>query len=272
MELHNQGINGQGVRVAIIDQKLDINHLEYKDVIKGYSEYGNAGDESISMHGPAVASLLVGKTCGVAPGAELIYKAVPSGRSFAYEAQALEDIIKENQKSNKKIRIVSCSIGYMIENPEPGLDEWIEAIKKTTDSGIVVVDVGTRLGMEFTGGGSIDKENFDEYSLWLNYKSRINIKHPDIKPEHYDQLPIIIPSDHRTFASSWQKLGGYEYNGKGGISWSVPYLAGIFTMALQINPNLTQEELVNLVIDNTHINKNGLKIINPKKIIQAIKK
>ena len=34
------------------------------------------------MDGPAVASLLVGKTCGVAPGAELVYKATTIRKRF----------------------------------------------------------------------------------------------------------------------------------------------------------------------------------------------
>ena len=93
--LHEQGITGQGVVIAIIDQRLDINHPEYKDSIADYSEYGETEKEAVSMHGPAVASLLVGKNCGVAPGAKLVYKAVPAGRSFLFEAKALNDIVEK---------------------------------------------------------------------------------------------------------------------------------------------------------------------------------
>ncbi|MEP7162284.1 MAG: S8 family serine peptidase [Candidatus Moraniibacteriota bacterium] len=151
-ELHEQGITGQGVVVAIIDQRLDINHPEYKDSISDYFEYGETGKEEISMHGPSVASLLVGKDCGVAPGAKLVYKAVPAGRSFHLEAEALNDIIKKNKtiSQSEKVRVVSCSIGYMVENPEPGLDEWIEALKKAKEAGIFVVDVGgDQMGIPF---------------------------------------------------------------------------------------------------------------------------
>lgn len=49
-ELHEQGITGQGVAVAIIDQKLDIGHPEYKNSVIGYTEYGEAEKEEISMH------------------------------------------------------------------------------------------------------------------------------------------------------------------------------------------------------------------------------
>ncbi|HPL22696.1 MAG TPA: hypothetical protein PKV49_03465, partial [bacterium] len=58
-KLHQQGIDGRGVVVAILDQGLDINHPEYKDSLIDYQTRG-IDSEPISMHGPAVASLLVG--------------------------------------------------------------------------------------------------------------------------------------------------------------------------------------------------------------------
>lgn len=92
-ELHEQGITGKGVRVAIIDQKLLTDHEEYRDKLVSYTEYGSAGKEPPSMHGPAVASLLVGEHCGVAPGVELVYAATPSGKPFLEFTKALNEIL-----------------------------------------------------------------------------------------------------------------------------------------------------------------------------------
>lgn len=257
-ELHEQGITGQGVVVAIIDQKLDINHPEYKDSISDYQEYGEAGKEAISMHGPAVASLFVGKDCGVAPGAKLVYKAVPSGRSFLLEAEALNDIIEKNKtlSANDKVKIVSCSIGYMEKNPEPGLNEWIEALKVAKEAGMFVVDVdGNQIDITFSGGGN--PENKDDFENYFPYLRQME----ELRSE------MIVPSDYRTMASSWRKEGQYMYNGRGGISWSVPYLAGLFALALQVNPNLQREEIAEIIKDSAVVNKKGLRIINPKGII-----
>jgi len=263
-ELHNQGVDGSGIRVAIIDQRLLVKHREYKDAVVDYSEYGEAKNEGASMHGSAVASLLVGKACGVAPGAELIYKATPSGRDFEYKAKVLMDIVESNKTAepSKKVRIVSCSIGYMEEKPEHGLDQWIQAIKNAREAGIIFVDAGGSAGMDFVGGGSLDKENVEKYDFAMFMK----------KEHKTGRLPegIVIPSDYRTMASR-KGENEYMYNGEGGMSWSVPYLAGIFALALQTNPDLTQNELNKLVIDTATVNKNGLKIINPKGIIEAIK-
>jgi len=307
-ELHEQGITGQGVVVAIIDQKLDINHPEYKNSIIGYTEYDGAEKEEISMHGPAVASLLVGKDCGVAPGAKLVYKAAPAGRSFLSEAQALTDIIEGNKNvpQNEKVMVVSCSIGYMLENPELGLDEWVNALEKAKEAGIFVVDVGgNQIDISFNGGGSPENKNdFESYLSWLREdegneelnkiisegnideilkKLReekkdelINISDIDLRNKieaHLDERKkeIVVPSDYRTMASSWNKEGQYMYNGRGGISWSVPYLAGLFALILQVNPNIKREEIAEIINKSAIVNEKGLRIANPKGIIYLVK-
>lgn len=307
-ELHEQGITGQGVVVAIIDQKLDINHPEYKDSIVGYTEYDESEKEEVSMHGPAVASLLVGKDCGVAPGARLVYKAVPSGRSFHSEAQALKDIIENNKTAslNEKVRIVSCSIGYTLENPEVGLDEWVNALEKAKEAGIFVVDVGgDQIDISFSGGGSPDNKNdFESYLSWLREdegneelnkiisegnideilkKLRevkkddlANISDIDLRKKIEERLnerkkEILVPSDYRTMASSWNKEGQYMYQGRGGISWAVPYLAGLFALILQVNPNIKREEIAEIINESAVVNKKGLRIVNPKGVIDLVK-
>ncbi|MBP6925697.1 MAG: S8/S53 family peptidase [Candidatus Pacebacteria bacterium] len=307
-ELHDQGITGHGVVVAIIDQKLDMSHPEYKDSVSDYQEYGETQKEAISVHGPAVASLLVGKDCGVAPGAKLVYKAVPAGRNFLLEAEALSDIVQKNKTlpANEKVKIVSCSIGYMEEKPEPGLNEWIKALKVAKEAGVFVVDVGgNQIDIPFSGGGSHEnKDNFENYFPWLRQNNGdeeldklvtegnideilkklretkkdelSSISDSDLKKKieaHLEELRtgIIVPSDYRTMASSWSKEGNYMYNGKGGLSWSVPYLAGLFALALQVNPNLQREEIAEIIKESVVVNKKGLRIVNPKGIIDLAK-
>jgi len=263
-KLHDIGINGEGVVVAIIDQKLDVNHPEYSGAIKDYAEYEGIEEETISMHGPAVASLLVGKECGVAPKAKLVYKALPSGRNFYLQAQALEDIMINNEKvpPSEKVKVVSCSIGYEKEKPEPGLDKWISVLKKAKEEGLFVVDVGGKqIDIQFIGGGSSEnKDDFESYSPWLH----------QVENEKLNKN-IIVPSDYRTMASSWSKKEQYMHEGKGGISWSVPYLAGLFALALQVNHDIKQEEITEIIKKSTITNKKGLRIINPEGIIKLAK-
>lgn len=312
--LHKRGVDGRGVKVAIIDQTLSseegklMPHSEYVKNIIDYKEFGNARSGCVSMHGPAVGSLLVGKECGIAPGAEVVYRAIPSGRDFNFQADALLDIVKFNKTlpHNQKIKIVSCSIGYMEEKSELGLDRWISAIKMAEESGIIVSDVGDRTGVDMFGGGSVkDKSNPDEYDKALFSKNHdyseidniftesngnidivvekirglgkkeiLDMPESALRSRVEDALKnranqIIIPCDYRTMAS-YEGPNEYMYNGEGGMSWSVPYLTGLFTLAFQINPNLTKEEIADAINKTASVNKKGLKIINPVKFIEFI--
>jgi hypothetical protein len=65
--LHAQGITGSGVGIAIIDQPMLVDHQEYATRLRLYEEINVAPNEHSAMHGPAVASIAVGKTVGVAP-------------------------------------------------------------------------------------------------------------------------------------------------------------------------------------------------------------
>lgn len=311
--LHQHGIDGRGVRVAIIDQTLSsetgefVPHSEYAQSIVGYKEFGEAKSESLSMHGPAVASLLIGKTCGVAPGALIVYRAIPSGRDFNYQTDALLDIIELNKTlpSAGKIRIVSCSIGYMEEEAEPGLERWIEAIKKAEAEGIIISDVGDRTGVDMIGGGtSGDRNNPDDYGRALfaqnqesedldqilaesegdielilqkitNMGDVANVSDSVLREKIERALSerakeIIIPCDFRTMASKVGP-GEYMYNGKGGMSWAVPYLSGLFVLAFQTNPNLKKEEIVEAINKTASVNKKGLKVVNPREFINALR-
>lgn len=322
-ELHEEGIDGRGVIVAIIDQAMSsergiVDHNnEYSLNIIDYKEFGVSSDDQISMHGPAVASLLVGKSCGVAPEAKLVYRAVQSGeddqgnRDFNNQADALLDIIEYNKKCSERdrVRIVSCSIGYMEDKPEPGLDRWINIIKKAEEEGIIVSDVGNRTGVKYLGGGaSKDKENIDdyEYALFLEENedkeiSRlvsegdvdgilrrlreirgdeiVNISDEELRVKIVKRIGnfgkedygIIVPSDYRTM-SSRNGENEYMYNAKGGMSWSVPYLTGIFALVLQIKPDMKKEQIAEVINRTALKNKKGLKVVNPRGVIEEVKK
>jgi subtilisin family serine protease len=69
--LHGLGITGRGVGIAIIDEPLLVGHQEYADRLQLYEEIDIGPTSASEMHGPAVASIAVGKTVGAAPDADL---------------------------------------------------------------------------------------------------------------------------------------------------------------------------------------------------------
>ncbi|OGG39761.1 hypothetical protein A2118_01810 [Candidatus Kaiserbacteria bacterium GWA2_50_9] len=297
-KLHGQGITGAGVVVGIIDQRISPTHSEFKDNIVSNREYytpESANDTGVSMHGPAVVSLLAGKECGVAPGANVVYgniNAVMDG--FLGYIKSLKDIIEYNKQSEPKIKIVSVSKGY---DEVPGVEEWIELKKKAAESGITVIDSMYFNQNSITGGGSeSNKDQFDDYELPLFYpdsqrsipslediERQVFSLDENSKKKFFDRYKtyqdfidrvkdtIIVPCDYRTMASE-EGDNRYRYDTEGGWSWAIPYFAGVFALALQVNPNLTNDEFLKIVKETAGRNKKGIKVINPVGIIKEVKK
>jgi hypothetical protein len=263
-QLHKKGITGKGVNVAIIDQPTYLKHPEFAGKIVEYYDTGCETDES-SMHGPAVASLLVGTNCGTAPDARVYYAAAPSWkRDAAYEAKALDWIIKQNKKLplSEKIRVVSVSAAPSNPNArDKNRHMWDEACARAEADGIMVLDCTDDSHRGFVG------------RCWYNARvpesvAQCNPWAPPNKDFQFNpgDVGILVPSCPRTTAEDGD-VPGYQYCSRGGLSWSIPYCAGVLAMGWQVNPELTPEQIRELLFKSAYKKKNGAKIINPKKFI-----
>jgi hypothetical protein len=256
--LHQQGITGTGVNVAIIDQPMYLDHPEFSGKIAAYYDTGCGGSET-SMHGPAVASLLVGNTCGTAPGADVYYVAAPSWLGDAsYEANGLDWIIAQNEGlgETEKIRVVSVSASPS-NRPLNG-HMWDEACSRAEAAGILVLDVTRFVG-----------------SCWYDANDPENVAKctpgfPGMEP-FFDPEEILVPSSPRTTAEEvYEGDFSYQYTGRGGLSWSMPYCAGVMAMGWQIRPDLTKEQMVDYLFQTAYLNPDGAKIINPPAFISFL--
>jgi hypothetical protein len=89
---------------------------------------------------------------------------------------------------------------------------------------------------------------------------------------------LLIPMDARTTASP-TGVQDYVFYGIGGISWSVPYLAGVYALAVQVKPEITPEEFLRLAFNTgqtIQIEHNGSQyslgvIIDPAALIASLK-
>jgi serine protease AprX len=264
-ELHKEGITGKGVNVAIIDQPLFGDHPEYAGKIKDYHDVGCGS--AASMHGPAVASLLVGTNCGTAPDARLYYVAAPSWtKDAAYQAQALDWIIEQNEKlpAGEKIRLVSVSGAP--SGPNSPFDKnnqmWDEACLRAEAAGILVLDCTSHHG--FIGPCWYDANDPENVA-------RCNRGYPGME---MGAMPgkILVPASPRTTAEEYEKgKFGYQYCGRGGLSWSIPYAGGVLALGWQIRPELTPAQMRELLFQSAYVDKNQAKIINPKEFIRLVK-
>ncbi len=268
--LHQQGITGKGVNVAIIDQPLLPDHPEYDGKIVAYHDTGCGGSKS-SMHGPAVASLLVGTNCGTAPGAKVYYAAAPSWKGdTAYEAKALDWIVQQNKKlpATQKIRVVSVSAAPT--NPrfrDKNRHMWEPACARAEADGIMVLDCSR------SHRGFISSCWYDDRDPESVGKCNPGYPPGGFQPELLDPAYIHVPAACRTTAQHDDPgRDSYIYWGLGGLSWSIPYCAGVLAMGWQIRPDLTPAQMKELLFASAHVHKSGAKIINPRAFVELIRK
>jgi hypothetical protein len=268
--LHEQGITGDGVNVAIIDQNLLLNHPEFAGKIAAYYDTGCELPETEgSMHAPAVTSILVGNEIGVAPGANVYFAATPSWLGDSeYFAKGLYWIIEENAKlpDDQKIRVVSVSAAPSGQGSpfEKNLDMWDEAVLAAQEAGILVIDCRTSEETGFVGRTFCNPADPEDPTLCVagtpQGSGRLN---SDM---------IAAPTSYRTVAEEYKEgKPSYTYYGVGGLSWGIPYAAGVLALGWQINPALGNDEIVQMLFDTCATGKDGSNIIDPAAFIEAVK-
>ncbi|HSB00553.1 MAG TPA: S8/S53 family peptidase [Anaerolineales bacterium] len=283
--LHDQGVTGKGIGIAIIDQTLLVDHIEYKDRIRVYEEAEDiTGDwQKVQMHGPAVASIAVGRTIGVAPEADLYFIATAicsqgtyESNDFACLAKSIRQIIEINKSlpAERKIRVLSISVGW--DPKSKGYAEVMVAVNEAKAAGIFLISTSLSEtdGLNFLGLGReprSDPNEFKSYQPGLGWQ----------KYFYSDGLPVkalLVPMDARTIASPTGPED-YAYNRQGGLSWCVPYLAGMYALAAQVKPDITPKEFwstalkTGRTIQLQHAGKDyefGV-ILDPQALIEAIK-
>ena len=277
-KLHEQGIDGSGVSMAIIDQPLSP-HNEYNDNLAHYEEFLVYKGQSGSMHGSAVSSIAVGKTVGVAPKAKLYYFAADladgkfendetKSRTSKYNAAALDKIIEINKTlpDNEKIVVVSVSASpSWSRDPEI----WEKALEKAKQAGIFVTT--TRLEQEYglRDNGvyrfvSQEPDNFESYRQ-TNWQTGREL------PIDVQKNTLCFPMDHRTTAAP-NGINDYVHYANGGWSWMKPFEAGVYVLAKQVKPDITPEEFFKVGLETgTYSEKAKCVLVNPVELIQKLK-
>lgn len=244
-KLHRKGYDGQGVAVAVIDQNLLVNHREYDRNLIWYEEDSFWQNENASDHGTAIASLLVGRTLGIAPRAKLFHFAVAykikDGRLDALPfADALEKIIELNSKvpSFAKIRAVSISRGF--DEQDNGYEAFESAKNKLEKDGVAVFttdDIFTLSRIHAADSPDLE-QRYCRPAYWLD---------PEEYVGEYEKAAqegtLLVPTDYHTAASPTD-IRDYAHYATGGLSWGVPYVVGLYALGVQADKTLTKEKFL----------------------------
>jgi hypothetical protein len=254
---HAEGIDGHGVGIAIIDQPLLQNHVEYAERLVRYEPIEVPPWMPPQMHGSPICSIAVGKNCGVAPRASLYYYAVPTWnwRDDKPWAELLEKIVEFNKglTDQPKTRIVSISLGAFSERP--GFDLWQAAVAKAARNGILVVTCDPT----FLRYGTLKRDPLEDPNDPTHYR-RARYSVPG--------AVLWVPVGNRTMASH-QGPSVYTYDIEGGMSWGAPYLAGLAALAFQVDPEIRPAQIVELWTATATKTTAG-PVVNPPKFIEAV--
>ena len=264
-KLQKEGYTGRGVSIAYVDQPILEGHNEFSNLNLKYEIVADKGEKAYpSMHGPAVLSLLAGKDIGIVPNANVYFMgegACPNDQKN--EARGFQRIIEINKTlpEDKKIKIIGMSHrvadknGYYLKNS----DLLRKAEQDAEEQGIMVIDCDT-FDDPILLATRADK-NVDDYKSYTIAK-----KYTSNNPNGKLCVPIA-----RTYAAGYiADKNFYQFTQNGGQSWSVPYIVGVITMGLQVNPNLTKQQAMKYLYDSGYDFQGG-KIINPEGFIELVK-
>jgi hypothetical protein len=282
--LHERGITGKGVSIAIIDQTLLVDHIEYKDRLRLYEEMEDLREvgPQARMHGGAVTSIAVGKSVGVAPDADLYYIATGfcgatslDDMDYSCWAKAIQRIVEINQAlpRDRKIRVLSLSFGWTLKNK--GYDEITSAVNEAQAAGIFVISSSLRFtdNLYFLGLGRSplsDPNDFWSYKPGLWWEK-------DFYKNQFPTKTLLIPMDSRTTASP-TGVEDYVFYHEGGLSWSIPYIAGMYALTVQVKPAITPTDFWDIALSTgrtIHIGHNGKDyefgvILDPQALIKEL--
>jgi subtilisin family serine protease len=241
------GIDGSGVKVAILDTGIDTDHPELKDSYLGGYDYVNndAIPEDDHGHGTHVSGIITANGMdanakGVAPGTGIYMYKVCDANGSCYEDDmiaAMEAAVQTDAK------VMSISIGggsYTTENCDS--DALANKTNWVVDHGLTVVVAAGNDGKGVSSPGcaskaiavgAIDSNNNVQY--WSGRGPALDIVAPGY--QIYSTL-----------------IGGYGT--MSGTSMATPHVAGVVALLLNANSDLTTDEIKTAIYNTANpVNK-----------------
>jgi serine protease AprX len=293
-KVHDMGITGKGVTVAVIDTGI-YPHEDYKDRIIGWQDMVNGRPTPYddNGHGTHCSGLVAGNGHmagghfqGAAPEANLVGVKVLSGEGGG----AMSDVIRgiewaiEN-KERYNIRVLSMSLGAPAMQKEK-YDLVAKAVAKAYDAGIVPVVAAGNSGpfletigspaissKAFTVGAYDDKNTPDMADDTMAFFSSRGPTTADrtIKPDIASPGVNLVSTRSPGSAIDHENIPRYgdDYILLSGTSMATPVMAGVAADIIQANPNLTPAQVISLVrstalpIANTTQLAQGAGLVNP---------
>jgi serine protease AprX len=260
--LRSQGYDGQGWAVAVLGGEVLRGHEEFSEETRFYPEQSLPETEAnMAYQGMVVASLLAGRTCGVAPAARLHYFTVATGEHvFLRYAEALTEIQEMNRllPAGEKIRLVLIADGLSPEDDD--WEIWEQNLEAAEAAGLYVLYANNAVEKGFIWGGCPPYRDRDQAA---------NYQPAGILRGAMEEGGVLVPGDYRTTALHTGP-DVYMYWADGGFNWALPYLGGLCLLAWQAAPEMTLDQLLEMMKETADPTGFDWKVLNPVRFIFTV--
>ena len=256
-EAHANGYTGEGVSYAIIDSgTLDCKGNQHNDIkFKEYNVSKYASKSVNHFHGRAVSYVAQ----EIAPQADLYYYATNNGGEMdAPVLDNLKQVLEKNKSlpDDKKIRFVSMSMRLY------GGEEAKKVVAELEKQGVWVFYSGDckdkqKIGYLGKKDPMGNPNDFDNYQI--ENGSRIDIMPDGTVNTIIGENMLYVNSGDRTLPDLSSPTA-YRHDSRASQSWSIPVLAGYYTLACQADPSMTKEKFMRLAEETAQVKTSTIPI------------
>ncbi|MFI6878796.1 S8 family serine peptidase [Streptomyces sp. NPDC050400] len=247
---HRQGVDGKGVRVAVLDTGYDTGHPDLKGKVAGEADFTGDGIQDVQGHGTHVSSTVAGsgaasagRYAGVAPGARLLEGKVLDNSGSGYDSWIIAGM---EWAAKEDADIVSMSLGKSVASD--GTDPLSGAVDRLSADGgpLFVIAAGNTGDRTIGSPGAADSALTVGSVTKQGALSSFSSRGPRqgrwaVKPE------VAAPGSAIVAARAAGTLGDSAVNARyaslSGTSMATPHVAGAAALLRQQHPDWSGQRL-----------------------------
>lgn len=263
--LHAQGINGQGVTIAVVDSGI-APHQDFGDRVKFFKDFSQERSKKLVDsfgHGTHVAGIAAGDgelVDGIAPKADLVGLRITSPKEAI---QAIDWAVENKEKYGLDVLNLSLGVEARLPNRQ---DPFAQAAQRAVDAGLItVIASGNECTQEkcqstistpgilpdaITVGAFHDHGTNDDLTddtMWSrssNGPTPVDgLPKPDLVASGFGVVSTSSPGSHLNGTRPrWE-----SYHTDNGSSMATPVVSGTAALLLQLDPSFKQADIKELL-------------------------